>query len=81
MASPNVLHTSPHASPHAIVVSSFAAAVWLLAKGFEPLSAAFNPLRNGVEFLFPSDAKETWAAYYWAKEKLSLIVREARERA
>ncbi len=68
-------------APPVIIVSSFAAAVWLMARGHEPLSAVFNPVRQGAEFLFHKHAKAAWTAYYAAKEKLSLMVREAKEQA
>ena len=68
-------------APPVILVSSFAAAVWLLARGHEPLSAVFNPVRQGVEFLFHKDAKAAWTAYHDAKEKLSLMALQAKEQA
>jgi hypothetical protein len=63
-------------APGSIVVS-FTVAVWLTAKGFTPLDVVYNPQRGRVEFLFSAEARNDWAAYYVAKNRLETMMKQA----
>ncbi len=64
-----------------LIVGSFTGAVWLVAKGFMPLTATVNPLRRRIEFRFPAEAKDAWTAYFAAKNHLELMTRQAERQA
>lgn len=64
-----------------VVVGNFTAAVWLVAKGFMPLTATVNPLRGRIEFRFPAEAKDAWTAFFAAKNHLEQMSKQAERRA
>jgi len=64
-----------------VIVGSFTAAVWLVAKGFMPLTATVNPLRRRIEFRFPAEAKDAWRAFFAAKNHLEQMSRQSERQA
>ena len=58
---------------------SYAAALWLVAKGFEPLSAEMSrDGSGGVLFLFSNDARDALANFHQAKDRLNVLSLDAR---
>ena len=64
-----------------VVIGSFTGAIWLVAKGFMPLTAAVNPLRRRIEFRFPAEAKDAWRAFFAAKSHLEQMSRQSERQA
>lgn len=57
---------------------SFTAALWLLAKGYEPIAVTLNPTGTGVLCTFPAEARSVWQEYGRAKDRLTQLRKEAR---
>ena len=71
-----VSSSSPAVNP--LVVHSYAAALWLIAKGFTPISASAEPTRGAITFLFPADARDAWQKFHRAKTTLDVVAQAAR---
>ena len=70
--------SSPSPAVNPLIVHSYAAALWLIAKGFMPISASAEPTRGAITFLFPADARDAWLEFHQAKAALDVVAQAAR---
>lgn len=61
-----------------LLTTSFTAALWFMAHGFDPTSVSLNPTDNQVLYTFPPEARRVWDAYAEAKARLTSLRRGAR---
>jgi hypothetical protein len=59
--------------PVRISVDSFALAMWMYAKGYEPISAGLDPATGRSKFIFPGEAQAAVASYNAAKRALNIL--------
>jgi len=67
---PQPVHLSSSAP---IIVRSFAAALWIVAHGIDPLSGGVDPDSGALQFIFPAEARATLRAMNAAKDRLNRI--------
>lgn len=65
-------------SSDTLIVNSFAAALWLCAKGFEPTHATADLTRGTVVFVFPASTKDAWLGFHETKNRLNQMSRGAK---
>ena len=59
-------------------IKSYALALWLQAKGIEPLRATLDEKDQLVAFLFPEQARPFLESFYAAKDRLNALANKAR---
>lgn len=71
----------PTKRPSLLYTRSFAAVVWLCARGHEPTAEKARDGSGGLIWLFPAEAQDDLRAFFACKDKLNAMSLEAQQRS